>query len=130
MALIHHRPPPSWLPIDEVFVAYVGGNHDHFANIGSELMEHGLFFLEDRLANLTMPVLLLWGDDDRVMDFSCINKYIDQVPDLQYRLYPNVGHVIWADAPGRTLRDMRRFLSRHRSGIKPLPTSGVRPASG
>ena len=67
-------------------------------------------------ARLRLPVLLLQGDADAMMDVSATRRWFDELPaaDKTYRAYPGAGHTLdFEPEPnrGRYLTDLRDWLS-------------------
>ena len=46
-----------------------------------------------RLGKLEMPVLLIWGQDDRTLPFEQSRGILSAVPRAEFRLIENCGHV-------------------------------------
>jgi alpha-beta hydrolase superfamily lysophospholipase len=72
-------------------------------------------------ARLRLPVLLLQGDADAMMDVPATRRWFDELPaaDTTYRAYPGAGHTLdFEPEPnrGRYLSDLRDWLSGHASG--------------
>ncbi|MBW3582359.1 MAG: alpha/beta hydrolase [Euryarchaeota archaeon] len=61
-------------------------------------------FLNEALAKITAPTLVVWGLSDTFLDFETVRLLQNGVPDVRVRLLPDCGHV-----PQR--EDPRRFLS-------------------
>ena len=74
-----------------------------------------LFDLEDRLRGLTVPTLVLTGDEDE----PCLipNIYLKRViPSAALEVIPNSGHTINIEEPDRFNRAISDFLSQVQSG--------------
>ena len=67
---------------------------------------------QDELPRLAMPVLLLFGADDRIIDPSSAEVWAEQVPDIRVVLLPGVGHAPMLEVPRSTARSYRDFLRR------------------
>lgn len=64
----------------------------------------------ERARTLSMPTLLIWGDQDRLIPPS-IGELMDQdIPDSDLVLFAGVGHVPHEEAPEQTLVAVRAFL--------------------
>jgi pimeloyl-ACP methyl ester carboxylesterase len=48
-----------------------------------------------KLARLSMPTLLLWGDDDRIVPVEHLPAWRAALPDAEVRVYPGVGHLLF-----------------------------------
>ncbi|WCB96794.1 Lipase 3 [Baekduia alba] len=66
-----------------------------------------------RLADVTVPVLLIWGDRDRMVAHSGARHVIDALPDTTYVLLDGVGHCPQVEAPERFVAALEDFTMRH-----------------
>ncbi|WP_367114749.1 alpha/beta fold hydrolase [Sphingomonas sp.] len=66
-----------------------------------------------RLQALKMPVLILWGADDKLIPVSSANWFAQQIPDHQVIIYPATGHVPMEERADESARDVLDFLSEH-----------------
>jgi len=64
----------------------------------------------EKIKQLSVPVLLMWGERDHWVPPAHVEKWKNDVSDLQVITYPGAGHVPMEEFPGRTARDARRFL--------------------
>ena len=64
----------------------------------------------NKLKNIKAPTLIMWGEEDAWLPIE--NGYWFQVciPDSQLVVYEGVGHIPMEEAPGRTARDLLKFL--------------------
>jgi pimeloyl-ACP methyl ester carboxylesterase len=69
-----------------------------------------------RLAALQTPVLLLWGEDDRLIPVSNAQDYLGALPDAALTALPGVGHLPQEEAPEASLGPVEEFLSALRGG--------------
>lgn len=66
------------------------------------------------LARITAPTLILWGQDDQLIDVAGAHKFADAIPHTKLIIYPHVGHLPQVDAPERSARDVAAFLDAAR----------------
>lgn len=66
----------------------------------------------DELPDLAVPVLLLFGADDRVIDPSSAEIWAERVPQIEVVLLPGVGHAPMLEVPRTTARFFSDFLRR------------------
>jgi pimeloyl-ACP methyl ester carboxylesterase len=81
---------------------------------GAIVARVGQHVLEDprpRLATLRMPVLLLWGREDRMVPVSNAADYQAVIPQAQLLVLEGVGHVPMEEAPLRSLAPVAAFLA-------------------
>src|SRR3954470_11221184 len=69
--------------------------------------------LEDcfRLEDIRVPVLLIWGDRDRMVPHRGSRKVIDALPETTYELLEGVGHCPQVEAPDRVVELLSQFLA-------------------
>ncbi|MBB3047222.1 pimeloyl-ACP methyl ester carboxylesterase [Litorivivens lipolytica] len=79
--------------------------------------ETNMHKLEPLLPRLQPPVLVLWGDSDRVFHASTVERAKQLAPAVQTEVLANCGHLPMIEATGRTATAMRAFftLSAHSS---------------
>lgn len=69
-----------------------------------------------RLRALQTPVLLLWGEDDRLIPVSNAQDYLGALPNAELTVLPGVGHLPQEEAPDVSLVPVEAFLSALRNG--------------
>jgi len=62
------------------------------------------------LARITVPTLVLWGQEDKVIPPAHAQRFAAALPQAQVILLPDVGHVPHEEAPQATLQVLRQFL--------------------
>jgi haloalkane dehalogenase len=67
---------------------------------------------EGRLAELGVPVLLVFGETDPFVSPATAHRFERELPDTELVLLEDTGHFIWDDAPGRCADAVRAFLAR------------------
>ena len=48
---------------------------------------------------LTMPTYVIWGEEDRVLDVSSVDKFFQYTPNVQVDILPQVGHAPMLEIP-------------------------------
>jgi pimeloyl-ACP methyl ester carboxylesterase len=66
----------------------------------------------ERIAEIAVPTLLVWGKDDAVQPISCAHRFHAALPNSELTVYAGVGHMPQLEVPGRLSEDMRAFLLR------------------
>ncbi len=66
--------------------------------------------LESRFSAITAPTLIIWGDQDRAINFKNIDRYADLIPDATKKVYTGIGHLAMIEAPARSAADMLEFM--------------------
>lgn len=89
-----------------------------------ELLRHpgnrratGLRFAAERryataemMAQITMPTLIIWGDEDRLIPLRAGEWFAEHIPDARLIHYADIGHIPMEEAPDRSAADVRAFL--------------------
>ncbi|MCB1644383.1 MAG: alpha/beta hydrolase [Pseudomonadales bacterium] len=65
---------------------------------------------EVNLQPLTMPTLILWGQEDSLISTGVANRFSQELPVSQLIIYPEVGHLPMEEIPAQTASDVRNFL--------------------
>jgi pimeloyl-ACP methyl ester carboxylesterase len=64
------------------------------------------------LQRLTMPTLLMWGEQDQMIPVANALDYQRAIPHAQRVVLPQVGHLPHEEQPQLSLQAMRAFLQR------------------
>jgi pimeloyl-ACP methyl ester carboxylesterase len=67
--------------------------------------------LPARLARLTLPVLVITGDDDRIVPTQQSIRLAQELPDARLVVVPACGHVAHEECPEATLEAIEQFLA-------------------
>jgi pimeloyl-ACP methyl ester carboxylesterase len=65
-----------------------------------------------RLSELDFPVLILHGEDDRIVPVDHAARFEDLIPDAELKIYPGTGHLPHQELAAETLSEFRGFLMR------------------
>src|SRR3954447_8339238 len=65
-----------------------------------------------RLGDVRVPVLLVWGDRDRMVSHKGAQRVLDALPDTTYELLEGVGHCPQVEAADRVAELLEEFLAR------------------
>lgn len=77
-----------------------------------------------RLGEITVPTLILWGDQDKLIPVSGADWFAAQIPGSVKIVYPGIGHMPMEEAPDQSAADADAFLS------KPFPSAAKPPSIG
>jgi len=69
--------------------------------------------LAGRLAGVTVPALVLWGEDDGIVDPDYGRAYAAAIPGAQFRLLAAAGHLPQIETPEQLLAAITQFASAH-----------------
>ncbi|MFD3625447.1 alpha/beta fold hydrolase [Streptomyces sp. NPDC058698] len=67
--------------------------------------------ISDALGRLTMPVRILWGEEDQWQPLRYARRLSDAIPDADLVTVPDAGHFLMEDAPERVVDEIRNFLA-------------------
>ncbi|MFI6933838.1 alpha/beta fold hydrolase [Streptomyces sp. NPDC050287] len=71
--------------------------------------------LRERLAKVTSPALVVWGESDRVVDTEYGRAYAAAVPGAGFEVLPRTGHMPQIESPGQLLPVVWDFAVTHTS---------------
>lgn len=71
--------------------------------------------LEPELHRIRAPVLIVWGDRDRVLDASSIDVLQSRLRQVESVVLQDCGHIPMLERPAETARHVGNFLERHRA---------------
>lgn len=114
MAFIAHK--PRYIPgrfLDVTFAERAGFSalHDQiFWTIAADIEEHPL---NNRLKDVTVPTLIIWGRHDQLINVSCVAELEAGIAQSESVIFEDVGHVPMLEKPAATAGVMRRFLAKH-----------------
>jgi pimeloyl-ACP methyl ester carboxylesterase len=61
-------------------------------------------------AKLTIPVLLLWSEQDNITPPALGERLRDEIPGAQFVTIPNAGHLLLGDAPAEVGKRLAEFI--------------------
>ncbi len=67
------------------------------------------------IANVKVPTLVMWGEDDTLIPFDAAGWYMNHLPNATLVNYPDIGHLPMEEAPERSAEDLQVWLSDVRS---------------
>lgn len=70
------------------------------------------------IANVTVPTLILWGEEDRIIPVEAGQWLARTLPDNTFVTYPKIGHLPHEEAPAATLADLETWLGQRLSPAK------------
>jgi pimeloyl-ACP methyl ester carboxylesterase len=76
------------------------------AYAGHAMADPGLL---GRLPAVAVPVLVIWGEADRMIPVERGEAYAKAIPGARYLLLPEAGHLPQLEAPDRLLAAVRDF---------------------
>jgi pimeloyl-ACP methyl ester carboxylesterase len=67
---------------------------------------------------LTMPTYVIWGEEDRVLHVSSVEKFLEYTPKVQTDILPNVGHAPMLEVPEITAELLQDFWRLNVSSVQ------------
>jgi pimeloyl-ACP methyl ester carboxylesterase len=95
-----HRERLSDVDLDEFRRPFEGPDGlERFVRVATHLDGRGLVGIEPRLAELEIPALVLWGEDDAFLPAELAERLGEALPRAAVALLPGCGHFLLEDAP-------------------------------
>jgi pimeloyl-ACP methyl ester carboxylesterase len=69
--------------------------------------------LAERLAGVTTPTLVVWGDSDQIADATYGRAFADAIPGARFQLLRDTGHLPQIETPGQLLDAVWAFAESH-----------------
>lgn len=107
------QPPALFWPLKPAMVRATLARVELNQRIFADMLATQKLFDEEfeaRLRQISMPVLILWGEEDRVLDKSAIGAFEQYFPQAQAIIYPEIGHLPMVEAPKQTAKDLASFI--------------------
>jgi pimeloyl-ACP methyl ester carboxylesterase len=76
--------------------------------------------LGDRVKEITIPTLLMWGDQDEWVPLAIMQQFQQALPNSQSIVYEGVGHMPMEELPVQTSRDAHGFFTLGKTLQSPL----------
>jgi pimeloyl-ACP methyl ester carboxylesterase len=57
------------------------------------------------------PTLIMWGEQDRVLDVSGAYRFQEKIPQAKIKIYPDIGHMPMVENPLQAAQDFTAFIS-------------------
>ncbi|MDH3587932.1 MAG: alpha/beta fold hydrolase [Gammaproteobacteria bacterium] len=112
MDLVFFDPPPLMWPVGPSIRRYALSRAPFHQKIWNDLWP-GHPTVDEHLPNIKIPVLLVWGTNDRILDVSSVEVFENLLPDVETVLVERLGHATVNERPADMARLQRDFLARH-----------------
>ena len=114
VAMVVHKPPHIPSRLKPVLYADALKYRDQldtiFCVIATEGRDHPL---NDRLGEVKVPTLIIWGRHDQLLDVSCVPVLEAGIAGSVSHIFDHVGHVPMIEDPKATATVMKGFLAKH-----------------
>ena len=109
LAKLYHQSPP--LPKDQLalMLAKAQGRWDWLNRIRAEIRSEGEHRLNERLADLKPPTLVLWGESDRRIPTAIAPRWPELSAQVRLEKLKDCGHLPQLEQTEQTARWVRRF---------------------
>lgn len=64
----------------------------------------------DKLATIKVPVMIMWGEEDKLIPVSSARWFADAIPGSKLIIYPKVGHIPMEEVPERSAADVKAWI--------------------
>lgn len=71
-----------------------------------------------RLATIRVPVMIMWGEEDKLIPVSSARWFAEAIPAAKLVIYPKVGHIPMEEVPDQSAADVKEWLDA-------LPATGT-----
>jgi pimeloyl-ACP methyl ester carboxylesterase len=71
------------------------------------------------MARLTMPVLVLWGEEDKLIPLASGRWFAAHIPGSRLIVYPHIGHLPMEEATDASAADVESFLKQEKVQAAP-----------
>ncbi|PWI12783.1 alpha/beta hydrolase [Streptomyces sp. Act143] len=102
---------PTTLPAERIAAVQANLRTLRLFSGGPAMSDPGL---RDRLAAVTVPVLIVWGESDRIATPAYGKHYAASFPDARFELIPRAGHLPHLEQPADTFARLDAFADRTR----------------
>lgn len=73
-------------------------------------------FSEKDVGSITVPTLVMWGEEDALIALESGRWYDKNLPDSTFVAYPGIGHLPQEEAPEQSIADVRKWLESLSAG--------------
>lgn len=74
---------------------------------------HGKDLLDNELDQIKTRTLLIWGEEDRLLDVSSV-KIWRRIADIEVEIYPKIGHLAMLEIPKQSAERYLSFLEKNK----------------
>lgn len=113
-AYIFVNPPLMTPNLKRAFGEAMSSKSKLYEKIFDDFILTGYEPLEDLLGNISAPVHIIWGENDRVLHRSSIDVMRPRLQKVRTTILPNVGHVPMMEVPYTCARVLTQFLNEER----------------
>jgi pimeloyl-ACP methyl ester carboxylesterase len=114
MAFVTHKPAPIPGQFRKIFFEDANAHKDLLDKIFWSIVETAVNNpLNEKLKDLDVPTLIIWGRHDRLIDVSCAEAIHAGVENSELVIFEDVGHIPMIEKPKETAAAKLAFLAKH-----------------
>ena len=107
----HEKPFAPW-PVKRVLAQRASDRAEKNQSIFTAIKGDSTADLEPLLAQIEIPVLIIWGEYDRIIDVSSVEKMRPLLPQAEVIIMEDTGHMPMLERPSETATHYLQFLGR------------------
>ena len=114
LAFVAHK--PRWVPAQfkRLMLADITPHQKVLDKIFNQILDEALNQpLNDRLGEITVPTLIIWGRHDQLIHVSCAEVQHAGIVGSELVIFEDVGHVPMIEKPAEVVRHHLDFLAKH-----------------
>lgn len=114
MAFVAHKPAPIPGQFRKIFFEDANAHKDLLDKVFWSIVETAVNNpLNEKLKDLKIPTLIIWGRHDRLIDVSCAEAIHAGVQSSELVIFEDVGHIPMIEKPKETAAVKLAFLAKH-----------------
>ncbi|MEW4466657.1 alpha/beta fold hydrolase [Parasphingorhabdus sp. JC815] len=114
MSFIAYKPVPMPKNFKKLFFAEADAHHELLDKIFWQIVDGSINHpLNDRLDEIAVPTLIVWGRHDRLIDVSCVAVLNQGIRNSEAVILEETGHVPMIERPRETAAIHRSFFAKH-----------------
>ncbi len=110
MSRVLHNPPSVPGPVKQHLIDQTNARMEFINAMASDIRGGRDHDLGERIAELRVPTMILWGEEDQVVPFAVAEAYAERIPQSELVLLPEAGHSPQMEAPERVAVAIQAFL--------------------
>lgn len=107
---VFYKRPALPGPVVEYMMAETNKNIGLINDMAKAITQGEDFDLKDRIGDIAVPTLILWGQHDKVVRFNVAEGYHADIEGSQLVMIDNAGHSPQLEVPDRTGAELAKFL--------------------
>lgn len=107
------KPPFLPWPITQVAAERAISRKDINDKIFTDISNHTRYDFKAEIAEIQKPVLIMWGTEDRVIDYRNADVFHQLIKGSEKLIYEDIGHAPMMEIPKQSAYDMRAFIEKH-----------------